>query len=119
MTSIKSDLKEAMLRIGSRAGRAQLTKVDIRSLLAYESLVNYIAPSDGFITFSGLTISGVWGGLNIRHPGDFLVVGQGSAINAWFSETMPVKKGDTIAIRREGNSTFSTLTFIPSVGGGV
>lgn len=118
MTSIKSDLKEAMLRIGSRAGRAGATLIDLRGLTANAQAVNYIAPSDGFITFSGKTISGEWGGLNARTIDDYVIAGDSAAIYSWVARTMPVKKGDNILIRREGSSVFDTLGFIPSVGGG-
>lgn len=114
MAPIKSDLREAMLKIGSRAGRAGTTFVVIPT-----TATQYLAPSDGFITYSGVTSnSGTWSGLRVIANGGSISFGESNAIHTWHTFSIPVKKGEEAVITREGGATFSQIIFVPSIGGG-
>ena len=112
MTSIKSDLREAMLKIGSRAGRATNKTIKISA-----SSTTYTAPANGFIYFSGETPGGSWSSLSAA-VGSFIRNGFSSDSHGWSAWALPVKKGDVVALKKEGSSTFATLYFTYALGGG-
>lgn len=117
MPTLKAYIEQVALRLGSASGSPKLNSViDIGADITKET--TYIAPKDGFISIVGSFAKSSWSSVNVRHGGDFrFCSGLSSTVDAWFSGSVPTRKGDSVLICPQGIGKINAY-FIPSVGGG-